>query len=91
MFKFTKSFMAVALAVASIGASAQNSANKADLLQRTFPDGFIYAGDSASDLAVWAHAAGIITVNARDAVRAAAAGLGRPTLHLQGRAAAAKS
>jgi protein involved in polysaccharide export with SLBB domain len=31
MFKFTKSFMAVALAVASIGASAQTSANKADL------------------------------------------------------------
>ena len=31
MFKFTKSFMAVALAVASVGASAQDSINKADL------------------------------------------------------------
>jgi protein involved in polysaccharide export with SLBB domain len=30
MFKFTKSFMAVALAVASIGVSAQNSTNKGD-------------------------------------------------------------
>jgi protein involved in polysaccharide export with SLBB domain len=31
MFKFTKSFMAMALAVASIGASAQTSADKSDL------------------------------------------------------------
>jgi protein involved in polysaccharide export with SLBB domain len=37
MFKFTKSFMAVALAVASIGASAQTSANKADLFGQDLP------------------------------------------------------
>ncbi|MTV12760.1 MULTISPECIES: haloacid dehalogenase-like hydrolase [Bradyrhizobium] len=77
--------------LASDGEHNLKGANKADLLRKTFPEGFIYAGDSASDLAVWAHAAGIITVNAREAVRAAAAGLGRPTLQLQGRAAAAKS
>ncbi|MHC2334329.1 haloacid dehalogenase-like hydrolase [Bradyrhizobium sp. USDA 4454] len=77
--------------LASDGAHNLKGANKADLLRKTFPEGFIYAGDSASDLAVWAHAAGVITVNARQRVRADATGLGKPTLHLPGRAAAAKS
>ncbi|MCC8984848.1 haloacid dehalogenase-like hydrolase [Bradyrhizobium acaciae] len=77
--------------LASDGEHNLKGANKADLLLKTFPAGFIYAGDSASDLAVWAHAAGIITVNARQAVRATAARLNRPTLHLPGRAAASKS
>jgi len=70
---------------ASDGEHNLKGANKAALLRKTFPGGFIYAGDSASDLAVWVHAAGVVTVNAHEAVRAAAAGLGRPTLHLQGR------
>lgn len=35
MFKFTKSFMAVALVVASFGASAQNTINRADLFGQT--------------------------------------------------------
>ncbi|MGY3445247.1 MULTISPECIES: haloacid dehalogenase-like hydrolase [unclassified Bradyrhizobium] len=77
--------------LASDGAHNLKGANKADLLRTTFPEGFIYAGDSVSDLAVWAHAAGVITVNARDRVRTDAAGLGRPALHLPGRATAAKS
>ncbi|WP_076857728.1 haloacid dehalogenase-like hydrolase [Bradyrhizobium mercantei] len=77
--------------LASDGEHNLKGANKAALLRKSFPGGFIYAGDSASDLAVWAHAAGIITVNASEAVRAAAARFGRPTLHLPGRAAAAKS
>ena len=34
-----------------------------------FPAGFIYAGDSKADLAVWARAAGIVLVNARKSVR----------------------
>ncbi|QIG92362.1 MULTISPECIES: haloacid dehalogenase-like hydrolase [unclassified Bradyrhizobium] len=77
--------------LASDGEHNLKGANKADLLLKTFPEGFIYAGDSASDLAVWAHAAGIITVNASEAVRAAAAALDKPTLQLQGHAAAVKS
>ncbi|WP_338826952.1 haloacid dehalogenase-like hydrolase [Bradyrhizobium sp. 27S5] len=77
--------------LASDGEHNLKGANKADLLLKTFPEGFIYAGDSASDLAVWAHAAGIITVNASEAVRAAAAALGKSTLHLQGHAAVVKS
>ncbi|MDH2381724.1 haloacid dehalogenase-like hydrolase [Bradyrhizobium sp. CER78] len=71
--------------LASDGAHNLKGANKAGLLLKRFPGGFIYAGDSASDLAVWAHAAGIITVNAREALRAAVSALGRPTLHLPDR------
>ena len=77
--------------LASDGEHNLKGPNKADLLCKTFPEGFIYAGDSASDLAVWAHAAGVITVNAREGVRTDAARLGRPMLHLPGRAAAVKS
>ncbi|MBR0894879.1 haloacid dehalogenase-like hydrolase [Bradyrhizobium tropiciagri] len=77
--------------LASDGEHNLKGPNKADLLCKTFLEGFIYAGDSASDLAVWAHASGVITVNARESVRADAARLGRPMLHLPGRAAAAKS
>jgi phosphoserine phosphatase len=55
---------------------------KAALLQKNFPAGFIYAGDSAADLAVWTHASGIVVVNARKSVAAAARALGRPMLEL---------
>lgn len=70
---------------ASDGHHNLKGANKADLLRRSFPQGFIYAGDSASDLAVWAQAAGVITVNAKEAVRNAAQALGKPIQHLPGR------
>jgi phosphoserine phosphatase len=55
------------------------------MLGRMFPKGFIYAGDSKADLAVWARAAGVILVNPRKSVRDAALALGRPTLELSGR------
>jgi phosphoserine phosphatase len=58
---------------------------KAALLRQLFPAGFIYAGDSRSDLAVWAHASGIILVNTSRSVRNAALALRRPTLDLSTR------
>lgn len=58
---------------------------KADMLRRLFPAGFIYAGDSKADLAVWPHASGVVLVNAAKPVRDAAYALGRPTLELSGR------
>jgi len=67
---------------ASDGERNLKGANKAELLNRTFPNGFIYAGDSKSDLAVWARARGIVLVNARRSVRAAAQALGLPMLEL---------
>src|SRR3954469_2351825 len=45
---------------------------KADMLRRMFPAGFIYAGDSKADLAVWPHASGVILVNAAKSVAKAA-------------------
>jgi phosphoserine phosphatase len=57
---------------------------KAELLRQLFPAGFIYAGDSAADLEVWRHASGIILVNARSSVAAAARALRLPMLELPG-------
>jgi phosphoserine phosphatase len=58
---------------------------KAAMLCRLFPEGFIYAGDSAADLKVWRHACGIIVVNASHSVAHAARAFGRPMLELAGR------
>lgn len=58
---------------------------KAALLRNMFPSGFIYAGDSNADLAVWADASGIVLVNARQSVAEAARALGKPVLELPGR------
>ena len=44
---------------ASDGEQNLKGAAKAELLGRLYPDGFIYAGDSKSDLAVWARARGL--------------------------------
>jgi len=60
---------------------------KAEMLSRMFPNGFIYAGDSKADLIVWQRARGIVLVNARKSVAAAARALGRPLLELPGRVA----
>jgi phosphoserine phosphatase len=57
---------------------------KAAMLRRLFPAGFIYAGDSAADLAVWRHASGIVLVDARSSVAAAARALRLPMLELPG-------
>jgi phosphoserine phosphatase len=70
---------------ASDGERNLKGTTKAEMLRRLFPKGFIYAGDSKADLAVWAHAAGIILVKPRKSVRDAALALGRPTLELSGR------
>lgn len=70
---------------ASDGERNLKGATKAGMLSRMFPTGFIYAGDSKADLAVWARASGVILVNPRKSVRDAALALGRPTLELSGR------
>ena len=70
---------------ASDGERNLKGATKAELLSRMFPAGFIYAGDSKADLAVWARASGVILVKPRKSVRDAALALGRLTLELSGR------
>jgi phosphoserine phosphatase len=71
--------------LASDGQRNLKGFEKAAMLRRLFPLGFIYAGDSATDLKVWRHASGILLVNARQSVRDAARALGRPMLELSGR------
>jgi len=44
------------------------SQNKADLLHKTFPEGFVYAGNSHQDLKVWELSAAAILVNAPAAI-----------------------
>jgi phosphoserine phosphatase len=70
---------------ASDGQRNLRGTEKAAMLRRLFPTGFIYAGDSAADLKVWQHASGIVLVNARQTVTDAARALGRPMLALSGR------
>jgi phosphoserine phosphatase len=72
---------------ASDGQQNLKGSAKAEMLSRYFPAGFIYAGDSRADLKVWARASGIVLVNARRSVTAAARALRLPMLELSGRVA----
>lgn len=51
---------------------------KADYLSRTFPQGFVYVGDSAADLPVWQAARGIVLAGANRRVMQQARNLGKP-------------
>src|SRR3978361_1690160 len=61
---------------ASDGQRNLKGSEKAAMLSRMFPAGFIYAGDSKADLSVWKHAHGVVLVNARKSVAEAARALG---------------
>jgi 4-hydroxybenzoate polyprenyltransferase/phosphoserine phosphatase len=68
-----------------IFATATGSANanlkgkvKAAYLKSRFPGGFIYAGDSAADLAVWKEASGIVLAGVTPSVAKAARRLNKP-------------
>lgn len=57
----------------SDGSTNLKGARKAELLTRLYgPGGFVYMGDSRADLAVWAQAAGAVTVGAGPGLRARA-------------------
>lgn len=49
-------------AMGSDGSRNLKGPNKAAYLAETFPEGFVYAGDSSADLAVWERASGAILV-----------------------------
>jgi 4-hydroxybenzoate polyprenyltransferase len=57
-------------------------ARKAEALKAAYPQGFIYAGDSAADIDVWRGARGAVTVDARPRVKAEVAKLGIPAVAL---------
>jgi 4-hydroxybenzoate polyprenyltransferase len=54
--------------IASDGARNLKGKAKANRLRELFPEGFIYAGDSSSDLAVWRESKGSVLVDASDRV-----------------------
>lgn len=55
-------------------------AAKAAVLKERFPDGFVYAGDSSADLAVWQEADEIILVGANKKTTRKAKGIGKPVI-----------
>lgn len=59
----------------SDGARNLKGSRKAEELRRRFPGGYVYAGDSRADLAVWRTAAGAVLTGASSAVAAQAARL----------------
>ncbi|MDR3474695.1 MAG: UbiA family prenyltransferase [Devosia sp.] len=61
------------------GANLKGAA-KANLLVQRFPHGFVYAGDHAADLAVWAKSDGIVLVGTSPATTRRAQALGKPVL-----------
>lgn len=68
----------IARVFASDGTRNLKGARKAGVLAQAFPGGFVYAGDSRADLAVWRAAAGAVVVNAKPKVARAAARLHTP-------------
>lgn len=68
-----------ASAVGSLTSNLKGRA-KAEFLTSRFPGGFIYVGDSAADLPVWAASQGIVLAGASDAVSRQAQALGKPVL-----------
>jgi 4-hydroxybenzoate polyprenyltransferase/phosphoserine phosphatase len=66
----------------AIGSSTSNlkGREKGQYLARRFPAGFVYAGDSRSDLDVWRLASAIVLVNTSAATAAAARKLGPPVI-----------
>jgi 4-hydroxybenzoate polyprenyltransferase len=51
---------------------------KADYLKRSFPEGFVYVGDSSDDLHVWRAAHGIVLAGANASITDAARTLSKP-------------
>jgi phosphoglycolate phosphatase-like HAD superfamily hydrolase len=62
----------------SDGATNLTGPRKAAVLVAAFPEGFVYAGDSAADLHVWRRASGAILVGVSGSVERAVARLGTP-------------
>jgi 4-hydroxybenzoate polyprenyltransferase len=64
--------------IATDGEGVAAGRTRADVLCERFPRGYIYAGCSLADLAVWRRASGIVLVNASGAVERQARAIGEP-------------
>lgn len=73
-----KRFNFVSFVVASDGLSNMKGRTKAAELNRLFPGGFAYAGDSHSDIEVWRHAKSMVLVGTDGDTTRRALALGKP-------------
>jgi len=76
--RLVRRFDFIEFAIASDGVTNLKGETKAQALTERFPDGFAYAGDSRSDLAVWKEASSIILVGASPKIANQAHALGKP-------------
>jgi 4-hydroxybenzoate polyprenyltransferase len=65
---------------ASDGVQNLRGAAKAQVLKEAYPNGFVYAGDSSTDLFIWSAASSIVVVHASKSTLAAARALDKPIL-----------
>lgn len=72
----------VGIFASAVGSNCSNlkGSEKAKYLTERFPEGFIYAGDHAADLAVWKVSQGIVLAGARPDLARKARSLGKPIL-----------
>jgi phosphoserine phosphatase len=77
-----KRFAFIGEVLASNETQHVTGAAKAQRLAELFPQGFIYAGDSKADLAVWQQAQSAVGVNLQPQTAKALARLGKPMLLL---------
>ncbi len=80
--RFRRRFDFVSRVIASDGTLNLKGSRKAEVLMAEYPQGFLYAGDSPADLAVWKEAQGVVTVGASMATRRKARAFGKPTLDI---------
>jgi 4-hydroxybenzoate polyprenyltransferase len=82
--RIARRFPFISRVFASDGTVNLKGAAKAWVLRQAFPGGFVYAGDSHADLAIWREASEIVAVGAEVATLKAARALGKPVLAMPG-------
>lgn len=80
--RIAKRFSFLDRVIASNGIDNLKGATKAQVLADAYPQGFIYAGDSRADLAVWRKAKAAVTVDAPTPLAAKVNELGIPAIKL---------
>ncbi|WIY53944.1 UbiA family prenyltransferase [Devosia sp. YIM 151766] len=76
--KLAQRFDFISFVIASNGRRNLKGLAKAFALKEQFPNGFVYAGDSRSDLHVWTAATSIVLAGANSATSRQARALGKP-------------
>ena len=81
--RIARRFPFISRVFASNGAENLKGRTKALILQQAFPAGFVYAGDSDSDLEIWRVAEGAVIVDAPLRLERQVGSLGKPVISLR--------